>query len=90
MTTTSRLSHLRLSALFQPIDGACAAFFRIVFGLVMFVDIALHLGGEAVEHIWAAPRIHFKYYGFEWVQTLPAKACTCSSQSWASYRSASR
>jgi vitamin K-dependent gamma-carboxylase len=70
VTTTSRLSHLRPSILFQPVDGSFAAFFRIVFGLVMFVDIALHLGGGAVEHIWAAPRIHFKYYGFEWVHIL--------------------
>ena len=69
---SSKLS-LRLSpaALFTPIDGSFAAYFRIVFGLIMFVDVVLHLAGGAVEHVWAAPRIHFKYYGFEWVQALP-------------------
>ena len=69
---SSKLS-LRLSpaTLFTPIDGSFAAYFRIVFGLITFVDVVLHLAGGAVEHVWAAPRIHFKYYGFEWVQALP-------------------
>lgn len=60
-----------LAMLFRPVDGAFAAFFRIFFGLVMFADIALHLAGGAVEHVWVAPRIHFKYYGFAWVHALP-------------------
>ena len=37
----------------------------------MCIDLVWHLLGRAVEQVWVLPRLHFKYYGFEWVATWP-------------------
>ena len=37
----------------------------------MCIDLVWHLLGRAVGQVWVLPRLHFKYYGFEWVATWP-------------------
>ncbi len=58
--------------LWQPVDIASLVFFRIVFGILGFVDL---LGGFAYYHLWVdafnPQHFQFRYYGFEWVRVFP-------------------
>lgn len=61
-----------MKSLFQPIDIASLVFFRIVFGILGFVDV---MGSWMYHHLYKdrfnPNNFQFKYYGFEWVQPLP-------------------
>lgn len=60
-----------LDARFQaPVDGASLAAFRVLFGLLGFVGAVRFLAYGWVERFFVAPRFHFKYWGFEWVEVL--------------------
>ena len=58
--------------LYKPIDIAPLVFFRIVFGLLGFMDV---IGVWAYYHMhkdtFNPNNIQIKYYGFEWVQSMP-------------------
>ena len=58
--------------LFQPIDIASLVFFRIVFGILAFADV---MGLWTYYHLYKDSfnpgKFQFKYYGFEWVQSMP-------------------
>ena len=56
------------SKLFQPIDGAAIAVFRIGFGLILFLDIIRYGWKFSPVYSYLEPDILFKYYGFGWVQ----------------------
>lgn len=47
-------------------------YFRIVFGLVMFVSILRFILKGWVYDLYIAPKFFFPYYGFEWVKPLEA------------------
>ncbi len=51
-------------------NTAPLAVFRIGFGLLMLFSIIRFWSKGWIETIYILPDFHFKYYGFEWVQTL--------------------
>lgn len=51
-------------------DAAPLAFFRIVFGLLMFVSIARFYLKGWIEAFYIQPQFFFSYYGFEWVKPI--------------------
>lgn len=48
--------------------------FRVMFGLVLLVGAVRFLANGWVERFYLAPKFHFHYWGFEWVQVLPSWA----------------
>lgn len=46
------------------------AVFRIFFGVMMFFSIVRFWAYGWIEQLYLAPKFHFSYYGFEWVQPL--------------------
>ena len=44
------------------------AVFRICFGLMMLYSMLRFWSKGWIETVYVAPKFHFKYYGFEWVQ----------------------
>jgi vitamin K-dependent gamma-carboxylase len=59
--------------LFEPRDIRPLAFFRIAFGLILFMDVVGHVFTGEVRNAYIAPPFHFKYFGFEWVDPWPAQ-----------------
>lgn len=58
------------SALERPVDIAWLVAFRVAFGLTLAVSMARFLAYGWVDAYFVAPRFHFKYYGFSWVEPL--------------------
>lgn len=56
----------------KPTDFAWLAAFRFCFGAVMAVSMARFLAYGWIDNFFVNPRFHFKYWGFGWVQALPA------------------
>jgi vitamin K-dependent gamma-carboxylase len=54
--------------LFEPVDVASLAFFRICFGLVMLWHFLEYLWGRALQDLYLTPILFFKFPGFEWVR----------------------
>lgn len=59
-----------LNACLKPIDGAWLAALRILFGIAMCVSMVRFLAYGWVERFFVAPSMHFKYFGFSWVEPL--------------------
>ncbi len=61
--------------LFEPVDGASLAVFRILFGLLMVWEVGRFWdrsdGRSWIRDYYILPQFHFKYYGFEWVRAWP-------------------
>lgn len=57
--------------LFQPIDGASLAYFRIAFGAIMIWEVWRYFTKGWISRYWIDPVMNFTYYGFHWVQPLP-------------------
>ena len=57
--------------LFSPVDAASLAWFRIVFGAVMFWEFCSYVKSDWIGEYFIKPEFHFKFYGFEWVQPWP-------------------
>ncbi len=55
---------------FRPVDGAWLGAFRILFGLVMCISMLRFIVYGWVERFFVEPSLHFKYWGFEWVEPL--------------------
>jgi hypothetical protein len=47
--------------------------FRIAFGALMFISIARFIYRGWVHTMYIQPKMHFSYFGFEWVKALPEK-----------------
>ena len=47
-------------------------FFRILFGLMMFFSTLRFIFNGWVTDLYIAPKYHFTYYGFDWVQPAGA------------------
>jgi vitamin K-dependent gamma-carboxylase len=60
--------------LLKPVDGAWLSAFRVLFGGAVSISMLRFLGYGWVERLFVEPRFFFKYWGFEWVQPLPADA----------------
>jgi vitamin K-dependent gamma-carboxylase len=59
------------AALFQPVDGAGLAVFRILFGLMMSAGLVRFMANGWIERFYGGPSFFFKYWGFEWVAVPP-------------------
>jgi len=57
--------------LFKPIDNSSLALFRILFGLVMFFELAGAVVIGWVDQVYVEPKFTFTFIGFEWMQPLP-------------------
>lgn len=55
--------------LFKPIDPASLVLFRIVFGLLLVLDMMNTLLSGVIDSLAQSP-IQFTYYGFQWVPIL--------------------
>lgn len=58
------------AALLRPVDAAWLAGLRIVFGSLLAVSMLRFLAYGWVDRFFVAPRFHFKYWGFGWVEPL--------------------
>ncbi|MEO9474593.1 MAG: HTTM domain-containing protein [Cyclobacteriaceae bacterium] len=47
--------------------------FRVLFGLMMAFSVARFTLNGWIDELYISPQFHFSYYGFEWVEALPAK-----------------
>lgn len=54
--------------LFQPIDILPLIYLRMIFGVIMLLDVSLYR--EEIAALYIEPDFHFRYYGFEWVHPL--------------------
>lgn len=54
--------------LFEPVDGASIAVFRILFGAIMIIEVFRYAGHGWINAYYIGPKFHFTYYGFGWVK----------------------
>ena len=59
--------------LFQPVDGASLAVFRILFGSIMVWEVYRYFSHDWIQRYWVEPSFHFTYHGFGWVEPLPGR-----------------
>ena len=60
-----------LTRLFNPIDISVLVYFRIVFGIIMFIQV-LGIAGIGWSCTYCTiSGFLFSYYGFDWVTPLP-------------------
>jgi vitamin K-dependent gamma-carboxylase len=57
--------------LFQPVDGASLAVFRILFGAIMLWEVWRYFSKGWIERYYVDPTFHFTYDGFSWVRPWP-------------------
>jgi len=57
--------------LFAPVDIAPLVWFRVAFGVIMFVEVLRFFQHGWIARYYIRPSFLFKYYGFEWVQPWP-------------------
>ena len=61
-----------MNFLFRKVNIASLVFFRIVFGILGFADVlGSWIGKHFIDQTFDPDNFQFKYYGFEWVKTLP-------------------
>lgn len=65
------LSRLR-AALSAPVDAASLIAFRVAFGLLMCASVIRFAARGWIHELYVAPEFHFHYWGFGWVEPLPA------------------
>lgn len=56
--------------LYDPVEAAPLAVFRILFGIMMFFGLLRFWHYGWIESFYLEPQFHFSYYGFEWVKPL--------------------
>lgn len=54
--------------LFQPVDGASLAVFRMLFGAIMLVEVWRYFTNDWIARYFIDPTFHFTYFGFGWVK----------------------
>jgi vitamin K-dependent gamma-carboxylase len=59
--------------LFEPVDGASLAVFRILFGAIMVWEVYRYFANDWIQRYWVEPSFHFTYHGFGWVEPLPGR-----------------
>ncbi len=62
-----------IDRLFKPVDGASLAFFRIWYGIIMFVECYRYLSKGWIERYYINPSFHFTYWGFDWITPWPGE-----------------
>ena len=75
MTTTTpppnNLFNKIKTKLYQPLNNASLAYFRIIFGLIMLWEMYRYASKGWIQKYWITPDIHFTYFGFSWISPLP-------------------
>lgn len=67
VTVTDRIrTYLRTRVNIAPL-----VIFRIAFGTLMFISICRFMMKGWIYTMYIQPKMHFPYYGFEWVKALP-------------------
>ena len=56
--------------LFQEVDAASLAVFRLVFGGILLWEVWRYFSHGWIARYYISPTFHFKYYGFGWVEPL--------------------
>ena len=64
-------ARFNFNMLFEPVDIASLAIFRILFGLLMCISMVRFLTKGWVETLYLQPTYFFTYPGFAWVQPWP-------------------
>lgn len=67
---TKSMRHLR-EKLFEPVDVASLACFRIAFGAIMAWEAWDYFKTGWLKAHYIDPTFHFTYYGFDWVKPWP-------------------
>ncbi|MGE3165931.1 MAG: HTTM domain-containing protein [Planctomycetota bacterium] len=57
--------------LYRPVDVASQVAFRILFGILMLVEVYRYFTNGWIERYFVEPDFHFTYYGFGWVTPWP-------------------
>lgn len=60
--------------LFEPVDGASLAVFRVGFGLLLVGHFSHYTLGGRLERLFLNPTVRFTFPGFSWVEPLPDAA----------------
>ncbi|HEX2869638.1 MAG TPA: HTTM domain-containing protein [Polyangiaceae bacterium] len=68
---TERLKRLK-AAWAEPTDGAWLAALRFLLGATLSISMLRFIAYGWIDLLFVTPRFHFKYWGFGWVQALPA------------------
>jgi hypothetical protein len=68
MPITMDLRRRWIDPLFDEVDAASLAFFRVAFGVIMLVECWRFWSHGWIERYYIAPQFLFKYYGFEWIE----------------------
>jgi hypothetical protein len=63
-----------VARLLRPVDIAWLAVFRGLYGLVMAFSMWRFVGYGWVDDFFVRPKLHFKYWGFGWVEPLSGPA----------------
>lgn len=61
-------------ALLVPVDAAWLSALRIGLGVLLAISMARFLAYGWVDRLFVDPDFHFKYWGFHWIEPLPAPA----------------
>jgi hypothetical protein len=56
-----------------PVDGTWLAAFRMLYGISMCVSMLRFIAYGWIDDVFLRPQFHFKYWGFGWVEALPAR-----------------
>jgi vitamin K-dependent gamma-carboxylase len=59
-----------MKRLFEPVDNAPLAVFRIAFGLILCYEMVKHFAYDWIRPYYIDPPFHFTFYGFDWVRPL--------------------
>jgi hypothetical protein len=59
--------------LFEPVDGASLAVFRMLFGAIMLWEVWRYFTNDWIPRYFIDPTFHFTYFGFGWVQPWPGR-----------------
>jgi len=55
--------------LFGSVDISSIVFFRIIFGILMFIEVFRYY--DKIERYWIFPKYHFHYLPFDFINPLP-------------------
>ena len=64
---------LSRNLLTKQVSIAPLAVFRVAFGILMFASTLRFILKGWVEQLYVVPKVFFPYYGFEWINALPAE-----------------
>lgn len=63
--------HRWVASLYEPVDIASLAFFRVWFAACMMWEVCRYFAHGWIEDYYIAPEVHFEYWGFGWVEPWP-------------------